>query len=202
MMWQSLEFSIAGQEVGRSGRMSAKTRAEGRIHSDLHQKRPLCPGMFIPRGTKQQKPFMCLGRGTRPRPLGPAYFPAASFFSSFGSSAKITWPPLSLCSSFLSSLNNTTWPPLSFFSSFLSSEATARLDIVLKLRNATRAINPLKRAIGTSMSTDDVKITVRPCPVHDRCIGVPSTGHSAQWTKSPESGSLLSNALELPGRAQ
>ncbi len=90
----------------------------------------------------QQREPKRLGRGSPPRPSGSAYLPPlSSFFSSFlSSSANTTWPSLpSFFSSFFSSPNTTTWPPLSFFSSFLSS-ANARVDIVPKLRKATRAI--------------------------------------------------------------
>lgn len=173
-MWRSLEVSTPGQDAALSDRVSRITAASytgRRRDSDsrkVRQDRSMCPGMSLSESMSGLRRFTILGRGTRPRPLGPAYFPPASFFSSFGSSASTTWPPLSLDSSFLSSLNTTTWPPLSFFSSFLSSEATARVDIALKLRNATKAINPLNRFIRPSM--DGVRLVIRPRSVHDRYI--------------------------------
>ncbi|SPP63078.1 hypothetical protein NITLEN_10164 [Nitrospira lenta] len=110
-----------------------------------------------------------VGRGRSPCPVGPVYLPPWSFVPSFLSSLKTTtWPPLSFFSSFLSSLNTTTWPP--FFSSFFSSFAKERVAIVLKLRKATRAINPLKRFIRTSMNVNK-SVIVRPDLAYDRYVG-------------------------------
>src|SRR5687768_12285249 len=105
------------------------------------------------------------GHGCQPHPCGPAYLPSLSFLSSFLSSSPntTTWPPLSLLSSFLSSEYTTTLPPLSLSSPFLSSSANAKVDIVPKLRNATKAINPLNRFMGTSIN--DLGIVARPCPI-------------------------------------
>jgi hypothetical protein len=53
------------------------------------------------------------------------------------------------------------------------------VDIVPKLRKATRAINPFNRFMGTSIR--DVKRTCRPCPMHNlyipfiNCMAVDTT---------------------------
>jgi hypothetical protein len=49
------------------------------------------------------------------------------------------------------------------------------VDIVPKLRNATRAINPYNRFMGTSIR--NVRIICGPCPMHN--LPIPSTNGMA-----------------------